>query len=108
MTREQTRENDVLYRRTLPGGGFVIIRATRVTPLVGRAHYHGEVIVERRGEAHRRHGHVAPAVVRYDGPTRQAVMHELFPVAHSNAALAVACMAHRSRHGAHAHQLVAV
>jgi hypothetical protein len=92
MSRDQT-DTDILYRRTLPGGGFVVIRVRKISRLVGGTRYRGEIIVERRADMQRRQGHVAPVVLNHEGPTRQAVMHELFPVAHSNTTLAGACIA---------------
>jgi hypothetical protein len=95
MPRKQLVENEILYRRTLPGGGFVIIRLRKVSPLLGRVRYRGELVVERRTDISRRQGHVAPVVTQCEASTKQAVLQELFPVAHSNTALAVACMARR-------------
>jgi hypothetical protein len=108
MSRQKTAETEELYRRVLPGGGHVTIRVTRVSPLIGRAHYEGEVVLERRSEVQRREGHVAPVVARYEGLSTTAVLHELFPLAHSNAALAVACMARRPRREIRVENLVAI
>ena len=95
MTREIPGDSEVLYRRTLPGGGLVMIRAHSSPSPLGRDHVHGEVVVERRAEGSRRRGHDAPIVACADAPTVASVMHELFPVAQSNATLAAGCLAHR-------------
>lgn len=80
--------SEQLYRRQLPGGGFVAIEIKPVRTLLGHRRFHGEVIVEQRIERERRNGHVAPTVAVAEGETISAVFQELFPVAHSNAAVA--------------------
>ncbi len=85
---ERKRESEQVYVRHLPGGGFVAIEATPVRSIVGKNKYRGVLIVERRGEKERRHGHQAPVMATAEGPTLAAVLHELFPLAQSNVAIA--------------------
>lgn len=87
------RTAEQVYVRHLPGGGFVAISARPVRNLLGRRGYRAEVIVERRVEHERRVGHEPPAVARTHGPTIASVLNNLFPLAHSNAALAAECLA---------------
>jgi len=77
-----------LYNRALPGGGYVTIELTRSAARSRPPAYRGEVIVERRSELERRLGHAAPVVAVHAAATVDAVMDELFPVAHSNAEIA--------------------
>lgn len=84
---ERKRESEQLYVRHLPGGGFVAIEAVPVRSIVGRNKYRGVLIVERRGKE-RRLGHEAPVMATAEGPTLAAVLHELFPLAQSNVAIA--------------------
>jgi hypothetical protein len=93
MRKRQTRDSEQIYRRPLPGGGFVTIEATPVRNLLGKRRYRGEVVVERRAASDRRVGHDAPVVACAEAPTIGTVFHELFPVAHSNIALATKCQA---------------
>ena len=77
-----------LYRRQLPGGGFVAIEVTAIRTLLGQRKYHGEIIVEQRAELERREGHAAPTVAVAEGDSVASVLHELFPLAHSNSLVA--------------------
>jgi len=95
MARAKHTDSEVLYRRTLPGGGFVAITQSKVTPRAGHPHFHGEVVVERRTDASRRDGHRAPTVAVADARTESDVLRELFPVANSNTLIATACIARR-------------
>lgn len=90
----------IIYERQLPGGGFVIIEATPVRNLLGQRRYRGEVVVERRADNDRRVGHQAPVVASTEAATLGTVLHELFPVAHSNTALASKCLAAARQRGA--------
>lgn len=81
-----------VYRRQLPGGGYVAIEVTPTRSLLGQRSYHGDVVVERRIARERRAGHRPPTVAEADGPTISGVIHELFRVAHSNAAIAAGCL----------------
>jgi hypothetical protein len=93
----ETTGSEVLYRRALPGGGVVLIRASNVRSAPGLAHVRGEVVVERRTDASRREGHVPPVVAVADQQTKDAVLRELFPLVNSNTALALACLTRAAR-----------
>lgn len=84
-----------VYRRQLPGGGFVAIEIRPVRTLFGQRRYHGEVVVEQRVELERRRGHRAPAVATAEAETVAAVIHQLFPLAQSNTLLASRVLTHR-------------
>jgi hypothetical protein len=81
-----------IYRRQLPGGGYVEVeldasldetaRDTRRGPIRGR------VVVERRADPGRRSGHPAPIVAELAGDDRDELMGDLFRLAQDNAALA--------------------
>lgn len=92
MATAGRRDSERVYERQLPGGGFVAIEVTPVRNVFGRRKYHGEVIVERRILRDRRQGHAAPTVADADAATVATVFHELFPVAHSNVAVATCCL----------------
>src|SRR5262245_54932362 len=98
MPTPEKRDVEQVYQRKLPGGGYVAIEVTPVRTLFGQRRYHGEVIVERRVERERRDGHVAPAVARADGSSVAEVLHELFPVAQSNTAVAIGVLSHTRDH----------
>lgn len=82
------RGSEQIYMRQLPGGGFVAILATPVRNLLGRRRYRGDVVVERRIDPARRAGHPAPVVATAHGASLARLLHELFPLAQSNTALA--------------------
>jgi len=94
------RDAEQVYQRRLPGGGFVAIEVTPVRTLLGQRRFHGEVIVERRIELERRSGHPAPSVASADAASLAAVLHELFPVAQSNTAVAIGVLTHTREHRA--------
>jgi len=98
MPTLEKRDAEQVYQRRLPGGGYVAIEVTPVRTLLGQRRYHGEVIVERRVERERRAGHVAPAVASADGSSPAAVLHELFPLAQSNTAVAIGVLTHTREH----------
>src|SRR4026207_417078 len=93
MIRHERRDSERGYERQLPGGGFVAIEVTAFRNILGQRKYHGEVVVERRILRERRQGHEAPAVAEADAATVSTLFHELFPVAHSNVAVANGCLA---------------
>ena len=97
MARASRGDSERVYERQLPGGGFVAIEVTPTRNLLGQRKYHGQVVVERRIRLERRQGHAAPTVAEVDAPTISSVFHELFPVAQSNVAVAVRCLAHNHR-----------
>ena len=90
------RENTVVYRRSLPGGGWVAICATPTRTLLGQRRVVGTIVVERRA-LQRREGHEPPVVARSTRDSLTAVLNDLFPVAQSNAALAAECLRPRDR-----------
>ena len=89
----QNRNVEQVYVRHLPGGGFVAIQAKPVRTLLGQRRYRGAVVVERRIDRDRRAGHAAPTVASAEARTIATLLHELLPVAESNAALASRCLA---------------
>jgi hypothetical protein len=94
-------DSEQIYRRQLPGSGFVTIEARRVWTLLGQRRYRGEVRVERREDPNRRSGHVAPVIASAEGAMIGSVLHDLLPVAQSNVAIATRFVAgqHQSRTG---------
>lgn len=97
MTRTERRSAERIYERTLPGGGFVAIEVTPVRNVLGVRKYQGDVVIERRGERERRKGHRAPSVAHARAATVATILHDLFPVAHSNVILASGCLAIQRR-----------
>ena len=85
-----------IYRRPMPGGGYVeveldaspahVARDERAGPIRGR------VILERRADPVRRSGHTAPVVAELAGDDRDELMADLFRLARDNAALARSLM----------------
>jgi hypothetical protein len=83
---------DAVYRRPMPGGGYVEIEIDRIEAIgaadaVERSH-RGRVLMERRSDPERRAGHRALVVVELSGDDRDELMAELFQLARDNAALA--------------------
>ena len=82
---------DTLYRRPMPGGGYVEVELDVVRASDGetgkRAH-RGRVVMERRVDPGRRYGHRAPVIAELAGDDRDELMSELFRLAQDNAALA--------------------
>jgi hypothetical protein len=85
-----------LYRRELPGAGYVEIDVTE--PLDDSESLHASeggrirVSVERRAEETRRSGHHPPIVAEFTGDHRAPEVGELYRMAADNAALARALM----------------
>jgi hypothetical protein len=78
-----------LYRRPMPGGGYVeveldVVREADDVALRAR----GRVIMERRSDPGRRDGHQPPIVAELAGDDVDEVMADLFRLAQDNAALA--------------------
>jgi hypothetical protein len=96
-----SRPSAALYRRPMPGGGYVEVelmgpdaegdRAGQGGPLRGR------IVMERRGDAERRYGHRAPVVAELVGDDRDELMADLFHLAEDNAALARSLMRLQAR-----------
>ena len=83
------RPEKTLYRRALPGGGFVNVDVEAPTASgVHRAY----VAVERRSDPVRRDGHVPPIVAKAEGETRQSVFAQLLAIAVDNVAVARALL----------------
>jgi hypothetical protein len=85
------RSCDTLYRRPMPGGGYVeveldVVRASADEP--GKRSHRGRVVMERRVDPGRRYGHRAPVIAELAGDDRDELMSELFRLAQDNAALA--------------------
>ncbi|HJQ19430.1 MAG TPA: hypothetical protein VJ867_03705 [Gemmatimonadaceae bacterium] len=93
------RESQQVYVRSLPGGGYVSIEVRPVRSVLGQRRYLGELIVEQRLEASRREGHIAPAVAHVEGESIAAVLHELYPLAQSNTAVANSVLTRRKSIG---------
>jgi hypothetical protein len=81
-----------LYRRPMPGGGYVEVElygaASLATGESAPRPHRGRVVMERRADPGRRDGHRAPVLVELTGDDRDELMSELFRLAQDNAALA--------------------
>jgi hypothetical protein len=80
----------VLYRRVLPGGGYV---AVDVRPVTGRAaggaaEHLARLWVERRADPARRTGHAPPVIAEAAAAEPEQAMAELRAIAADNVALA--------------------
>ncbi|MEO8564185.1 MAG: hypothetical protein ABI601_19045 [bacterium] len=76
---------DARYHRPLPGGGYVEIE---IEPARENGPSRGWLIVERRADVGRRFGHHPPIVAEEIHDDADALLAELFRLAHDNAALA--------------------
>jgi hypothetical protein len=85
-----------IYRRPMPGGGYVEVELDGVSALVPRddrgGPIRGRVIMERRGDPSRRCGLPAPVVAELTGDDRDELLADLFRLARDNAALARSLM----------------
>lgn len=88
MDRPARNDYPAVYRRELPGGGFVVIDVDRAAKLSRT-----RVSVERRAMADRRSGHAPVIIAEADGDERSASFAELYRIAADNAAIARALMA---------------
>ena len=79
------------YIRALPGGGFVAIDVAPVTSLLGRRHFCGRLIVERR-TGWRCEGHSPPGIAEVWGKTIDSVVRKLLPAAECNPAIGAALL----------------
>ncbi len=79
-----------LYRRSLPGGGYVNVAAE--SPSAAGIH-RAYIAVERRVDPVRREGHEPPVVASAEGATRQTVFAQLLEIAADNVAVARALLA---------------
>jgi hypothetical protein len=89
MVMEQAVGDDFapVYRRELPGGGYVAIDVKR-----GSAAARTSVSVERRAKHERRDGHKPVVIAEADGDERSDAFAELYRIAADNAAIARAVL----------------
>jgi hypothetical protein len=81
----------IVYRRNLPGGGFVNIEAE--SPNAPEEPLHRAMItVERRSDPARRDGHHPPVVAFAEGPSSQGVFRQMLDIAADNIAIARALL----------------
>jgi hypothetical protein len=80
----------IVYRRNLPGGGFVNIEAEG-TPVDSPLH-RAVITVERRSDPSRRDGHNPPIVAVAEGASPQGVFRQLVEIAADNIAIARALL----------------
>ena len=90
------RRGTALYRRPMPGGGYVEVELDS-PPVDGLSEgqggpMRGRVVMERRADPGRRYGHLAPVVAELTGDDRDELMADLFRLAQDNAALARSLM----------------
>jgi hypothetical protein len=88
MDQPARKDRPSVYRRDLPGGGYVAIEVERELPLART-----RVSVERRAIADRREGHTPVVIAEADGDERSPSFNELYRIAADNAAIARALIA---------------
>lgn len=95
VTIETTVVRTRLYRRELPGAGYVAIDLAH-TPAEdqsgGGARSHIRIYVERRASEERRAGHTPPVVAEFTGDRSAPEVGELYRMAADNVALARALL----------------
>src|SRR4051812_27591307 len=85
---QANHDDPSVYRRDLPGGGYVAIEVERdITTTRTR------VSVERRALADRRDGHQPIVIAEADGDERSPSFTDMYRIAADNAAIARALMA---------------
>jgi hypothetical protein len=89
---QQKQEPRILYRRPLPGGGYVNVEEESAEASLHRGH----VAVERRADPERREGHEPPIIATAEGTSAQSVLRQLFEIASDNVAIARALLRWRS------------
>jgi len=87
-----------VFRRELPGGGYVVIGIER--PTTDRAVPRTCVWVERRAADGRQSGHEAPIIASVDGDERSAAFTDMYRLAADNAAVARGLMQWRAKNQA--------
>jgi len=99
LTSETAQTQTRLYRRDLPGAGYVAIDVTSPAEVDGEASERSRirVYVERRGSEERRAGHAPPVVAEFAGDQEAPEVAELYRMASDNAALARALMEWQGR-----------
>jgi hypothetical protein len=101
VSTESIQASTRVYRRELPGAGYVAIDITRTYDdaedgsEVERSRV--RVYVERRASEERRSGHVPPVVAEFAGDDRAPEVGELYRMAADNAALARALLEWQSK-----------
>ena len=88
------RSRAPVFRRELPGGGYVVIGVER--PVGDRSVARTWVWVERREGDERPSDHEAPVIASVDGDERSAAFTEMYRLAADNAAVARALMQWRA------------
>ena len=83
-----------VFRRELPGGGYVVIGVER--PTTDRSVARTCVWVERRDKDDRQTGLDAPIIASVDGDERSAAFTDMYRLAADNAAVARALMQWRA------------
>jgi hypothetical protein len=84
---QTTRSTTPVYRRELPGGGYVMISVEG-----DRSGIRSRVCVERRAREARREEHVPVVIAEADGDDRSVGFGELYRLAADNAAIARALL----------------
>lgn len=87
MSSPASNETRRLYIRPLPKGGYVAIEAQTVRTLFGPTKIRGQVVVERRS-AERAEGQHALVAACAEQARWRDVIYALFPIAHSDQAIA--------------------
>jgi hypothetical protein len=87
---------DARYHRLMPGGGYVEIEVELITTADSTRPL-GRLIIERRTDHGRRLGHQPPIVAEVLHDDLEALLAELFQLAHDNAALARSLMQWQSK-----------
>jgi hypothetical protein len=82
-----SEESSLVYRRELPGGGYVAIDVRRQSELARTC-----VSVERRAKEERRPGHRPVVIAQADGDERSAAFADLYRMASDNVAIARAML----------------
>ncbi|HEV8236960.1 MAG TPA: hypothetical protein VGP84_20255 [Gemmatimonadaceae bacterium] len=102
VSTETVQSPTRVYRRELPGAGYVAIDVTR--PPHHESDEQGDaelsrvrVYVERRASEERRSGHTPPLVAEFAGDHRAPEVGELYRMAADNAALARALLQWQGR-----------
>lgn len=90
------RRGAPVYCRPMPGGGYVEVEldASQADAASGgaRATWRGRIVMERRADPGRRHGHPAPVLAELTGDDHDELIADLFRLARDNAALARSLM----------------
>ena len=98
---ETVQVSTPLYRRELPGAGYVAIDLTRTLDETAddrpQDRSRIRVSVERRASQARRAGHAPPVVAEFSGDERAPEVGELYRMAADNAALARALIEWQGR-----------